>query len=34
VLLTIVGVLAVFVGLMLNAMRAILVEVRRSAKEG
>lgn len=33
VLLTIVGVLAIFVGLMLNAMRAIMVEVRRSAKD-
>ena len=30
---SIVGVLAIFVGLMLNAMRAILVEVRRSAKD-
>jgi glycosyltransferase involved in cell wall biosynthesis len=33
VLLTIVGVLAIFVGLMLNATRAILLEVRRATKE-
>jgi glycosyltransferase involved in cell wall biosynthesis len=33
VLLTIVGVLAIFVGLMLNAVRAILIEVRRPTNE-